>query len=834
MLKNYFKIAWRTLIKHKVSSAISILGLAIGICACMVIYLTARFELSFDNFHPGKERIYRAVRDIDNGTGVVDHKPTIPYSAALIIRNQFTGTDKVACFFNYYFKVTVPDGRNSAKRFDAGDQSKDPSDIIITEPEYFDIFMYDWLAGNPNTALNEPFKVVLAESRARKYFGTLSPEEMMGREVIYDDSLRLKVAGIVKDFPNNTDLIFKDFISFPTIKSSFLNNRAHLQGVTEPDGWGNSDYEQAFVQLSKGVTSAHFNAQTGSLVKTWTQHGQGLANSKVTVRLQPLSDIHFNVDYGSDFYSRQAHLPTLYVLMAIAAFMLIIAAINFANLSTAQSTQRAKEIGIRKVLGSNRIRLGIQFLCEAFLMALFSAILSLVLLNPALNAFQGIIPPGMVIPWFSLFAFLFIITIVTSLLAGIYPAKVLSSYQPALTLKGQGAGTPNHKAYLRKALIVFQFTISILFIIGSIVINSQIHFMLNKDLGFKKDAIVNVSTSVNYPRKNKYVLAEKIRGLSGVDMVSVSQDLPEENGTRGGALYCQDKGTEIQALYRACDDHYIPLYGIKMIAGRNFNAPSGNDSLTEFLINESCARQLGFKRPEDAIGYTLQAGGRGKTRFYAFCTGPVVGIVGDFHAQPLNTAIQPTCIMAAKNLYYGLLNVRLSTSGRQINDLKGTMANIEKQWAAIYPNERFEYSFFDRTIAGFYDEQQKTSEIIKAAMVIAIFISCMGLFGLAAFTAVQRTKEIGIRKVLGASVAGIATLMIREFVLLVGLGILVASPIAWYFMHNWLQSFSYRISMNAWVFLLAGLSAIFIALVTVGSQAIKAALANPIKSLKTE
>lgn len=835
MLKSFFKIAWRNLIKYKVSSAINVLGLTIGICACMVIYLTARFELSFDNFHEGKERIYRAVADIDNGTGTVYHTPTIPYSAAIAIRNQFSGVEKVACFFNYYFKVAIPDGHNSPKRFDAGDRSKDPSDIVITDPQYFEIFKYDWLAGDPHTALDEPFRLVLAESKARKYFGALSPGEMIGREVIYDDSLHLKVSGIVRDLPNNTDLIFKDFVSLPTIESSFLNNSNHLQGVSDPSGWRNSDYEQAFVKLSKGVTPAHFNAQTSSLVKTWAGHLRGGATDiKRVVHLQPLSDIHFNADYGGDLYSRQAHLPTLYALMGIAAFILIIAAINFTNLATALSAHRSKEIGIRKVLGSNRMRLGVQFLCESFLLAIFAAILSLLLLTPALNVFKGIIPPGMVIPWSSLLTFLFVITIITSLLAGIYPAKVLSSYQPAVSLKGQGAAVPNQKTYLRKALIVFQFTVSLLFIVGAIVINSQIHFMLNKELGFKKEAIINFGINASYPREMKYVLAEKIRGLSGVDMVSVSQDLPEDNGSRGGALYCQNKGTEIQALERASDEHYIPLYGLKIIAGRNFIVPAGNDSLTEFLINETCARQLGFKRPGDAIGNIVQTGFRGKPQFHAFNTGAVVGIVKDFHAQPMNAAIQPVSIMASKNLYYGMLNVKLSSNGGQINHLNSTMANIEKQWKEVYPEERFEYSFFDRTIAGFYAEQKKTSDIINAAMAIAIFISCMGLFGLAAFTAVQRTKEIGIRKVLGGSVASIAGLMVKEFVLLVGAAFIIATPIGWYFMHNWLQNFAYRISMSAWVFLLAGVSAILIALVTVGYQAMRAALADPIKSLRAE
>jgi putative ABC transport system permease protein len=832
MLRKYLKIAWRNLGKNKITAVINVLGLAIGICACMVIYLIAHFELSYEDFQPDKDRIYRAVMDMDNGGGDVYHVGNIPYSDALTVRTQLTGIDKVAGFFISYFPVTVPDGNKRPRRFDASNASIDyRADIIVTEPEYFSIFPYEWLAGNAATALNEPFEVVLAESKAQKYFGAIPVNEMLGRELIYDDSLHVRVSGIVKDLPSNSDFIFSDFISISTIKASFLNNNGRLQGVTS-GGYG--DFGQVYVKLSEGVKSSHFDAQT-AVIKA-NQPFKKFSGNGTVYHLQPLADIHFNADYR-DSYSRHAQLPLLYGLMCIAAFILVIAVVNFANLSTAQATKRTKEIGIRKVLGSTRISLGIQFLCEALLMTVCAAMLSLLLLKPALAVFHEMVPREMVFTWRSpsLFIFLSLMTIVTAFLAGIYPAKVLSSYRPALCLKDQGVSLGNRKNYVRKALIVFQFAVSLLFIIGTLVINSQIRFMLSKDLGFKKDGIVDFEVNPLLPGAEKYLLADEIRKLSGVDMVSVSQDLPQSNDTRGAGIYCKDKGTIIQeALYRAGDEYYVPLFGLKIIAGRNIIPPTGKDSITEFLINETAARQLGFQKPGDAIGHTIQAGAFGSRPYYIINTGPVVGIVADYHSQPLTTAIPPTSIMASKDLYYAIINIKFSTKGGEASDFKHTISAIGKQWKAIYPNEPFNYVFFSSVISGYYNGQQTMLHTMNLASMMAIFISCLGLFGISAFIIVQRTKEIGIRKVLGASVVSIVRIMVKEFAVLIGLATVIASPIAWYLMRNWLNDFAYRISLNIWIFLLAGLSAVVIALVTVSYNTIKAALANPIKSLKSE
>jgi len=835
MLKNYLKIAWRNLTKNKVFSAINIIGLAIGISACIIIYLITHFELSYENFHPNKGRIYRAVTDIREYKGAISHAPLISYSSSLIIRNQFTGIDKTAYFFNYYFKVSIPDGKQNAKIFAMPDPSKDVADVIITEPQFFEIFKYEWLAGNAATALNSPFKVVLSESKARSYFGLLPLSEIMGREVIYNDSLRVRVSGIVKDFQKNTNIIFNDFISFSTIQSSFLDRSPYLGGAADPEQWGWSDYGQAFIELSKGASATQIDAQATALFKRLNNLGGG-HRIKGAFHLQPLADIHFNPDYGADYYSRHSDLSTLYGLMGIAAFILIIAVANFINLSTAQSIQRAKEIGIRKVLGSNRSSLIIQFLSETFLLVTLAVVLSLVFVKLTLGAFQQLIPDGVNLNFLSpsLFIFLLSITIVTVLLAGFYPAKVLSSYLPALSLKGNAVQPTNQKISLRKALIVFQFTVSLVFIIGTIVIGDQIHYILNKNLGFQKDAIVNIPTDAHYGIKKKYVLAQEIKNLPGIESVSVSQDFPETNYSRGGLLLRQDNGAQVQSQYRAGDEQFIPLYGLKLIAGRNVDVPRANDSLTEFLINETCSKRLGFKKPEDALGHVVETGYFNKTQFMALNTGPVVGVLADFHSQPLNGSIMPTCFIASKDLYYGMINIKLSTQGKQLSNFTAALNNIEKQWKKIYPEEAFIYSFYDQTIARYYDKEKRTSQIMNSAMIIAVFISCLGLFGLVTFVAERRTKEIGIRKVLGATVTGIVMMLSKDFLILVLISILIASPIAWYFMYHWLEDFVYRININWWVFLAAGFSAILITLITVSFQTIKAALANPVKSLRMQ
>ena len=821
MFKNYFRIAWRNMVKNKTASAINILGLTLGITACLIIYLDTRFELSYDNFHPAKERIFRVVTLSQNSSGEIKYRPTVPDPMAAAIRSEFTGVEKTAQFHNYYAKVTIPDSNSGAKTFyAANEREEESSDIIISDPEYFDIFKYEWVAGNP-ASMKEPFRVVLTESKATRYFGSVSQDKIIGREIIYNDSLRLLVSGIVKNYPSNSDLTFNDFISSATIQSSFLKKNFDF---TNWERW--NKISQTFIKTTTGTTPLQFQNQTLALIKKNMDLG---SETKVSILLQRLSDIHFNTNYEAA-YGRAVHLPTLYGLMAIAIFILVIAVVNFINLSTAQSLQRAKEIGVRKVLGGSRTNLVLQFLCETFMLTAVSVILSLLITSPLIHAFHAFLPRGVELSAdLSTTSFILLVAITTSLFAGFYPAKVLSAYAPALTLKGTNFKLGRGKSYLREGLIVFQFTISLIFIIATLIIKNQVSYVLNTDMGFAKDAIINIAGAQNHPKEKMQILAQQIKHLPDVEEVSVGLGTPAEKSHWSTILRSKELGeTEVGSQFQAGDENYITLYQLHLLAGRNL-LPS--DTMREYLINETLARELGFKKPQDAIGKTISGGGDDGTASHKQL--PIVGVLADFHSQSLHEPIAPTFMSTSKK-YSRIISVKLPTQGRQINHLDESIARIEKLWKNIYPNEKFEYKFFDETIARFYEKELKTQQLMNTAMAIAIFISCMGLFGLATFAAQKRTKEIGIRRVLGASVSGMVSMLSFDFIKLILFAFLIASPVAYYFMYQWLQDFAYRINISWWIFALAGLAAIFIALATVSFQAIRAATANPVNTLRSE
>ncbi|MEO6976861.1 MAG: FtsX-like permease family protein, partial [Mucilaginibacter sp.] len=710
--------------------------------------------------------------------------------------------------------VTIPNGKNEPKKFDA---PNDYTPILVAEPQYFDLFKYQWLAGNAKTALNEPFKVVLSASEVQKYFGRIAPQDAIGRDVFYNDSLHVTVSGVVKDFERPTDFAFKDFISFATVKTSFL------KGFVDMGNWNMWDYNtQGYVKLTNGVTRQQAEKQFPQFIKSHTHLQPGV---KAALSLQPLPDVHFNNAYD-DTYTRKAHLPTLYGLMGIAAFILIIAAINFINLSTAQSLRRAKEVGVRKTLGSSKANLTIQFLMETFMVTIVAATVSVIITNPIIGAFQSIIPAGVTLTLINpvTVSFLILITITTALLAGFYPARVLSSYLPALSLKGQGSQKLNRKSYLRKGLIIFQFTVSLVFIIGTVVIADQVHFVLNTDLGFNKDAIVTTHTGLNDRGNKKDVFIDKIRQIKGVELVSRHRVTPVAFGHPGTFIdYKGPGGAKVDASFETCDNNYVSLFGLKIIAGRNL-LPS--DTLKEFLVNETCAKALGFKRPEEALGKIVEVGINN-------AKWPIVGVVKDFHSQSLHEAIMPFFIGSIKRNEFAV-SLKLATAGNGAESFNHIISQVEKAAKEVYPNDKFEYKFLDETIASLYDKEQKTARLMNTAMAIAIFISCMGLFGLATFTAQQRVKEIGIRKVLGASASGIVTMLSKDFLALVIISILIASPIAGYLAHQWLQDFAYKVDVSWWIFAVSGLAAIFIALITISFQSVKAALANPVNSLRSE
>jgi len=803
MLKNYWIAAWRNLIRNKIYSLVNVLGLALGICACLVIYLITRYEFSFDTFHPDRDRIFCVDAEM-NG----NHWNLVPGPMPAAMSREMTGFETVAAFHIYIANVTIPGDKNGKpKSFD------DAGRIAIAEPAYFDIFRYQWLSGNASTALSMPNSVVLTAEKAKEYFGDIKPDMIIGRTMYYQDSLMVRVTGVVADWTGNSDFSFGQWISLATVPVSFLKNRITL------DRWDMiSRSSQVMLKLAKGVKPSQIDAQFNAFAKR--HYGP---NPGFSAHLKPLSDIHFHEEYGGE--GRKASLPVLYTLMAAAGFILILAIVNFINLSTAQSMQRAREIGVRKVLGGSRWGIAMQFFTETLLVTVAAVGLAAFMIKPVFSLATDLIPAGV---HFQLdgatLLFLFLVTAATTLLAGFYPAKVLGKYQPTVILKGITAVSGGGKAVLRKGLIVFQFTISLLFIITSLVIGSQLRYVLHADLGFKTDAIVTLT----YPRDNRpgktAALMDKIRQQVGVVQVIREARAPmsvDHSRFGGGGLKGSDeKPIEISLHYG--DANYVPFYGMKLVAGRNILP---GDSTRELLINETCAHALGFTDVSKAIGREVIVG---PDEAY-----PVAGVVADFYESSFHVATWPISIINDPRWEH-IIAIKIAAKGMTAAEVKTLIGHIEKDWKTVFPRAPFSYFFLDDSIAKLYADDLRTGWLTNLAMGITVFISCLGLLGLAIFSTERRTREIGIRKVLGATVWGIMVMLCKDIVLLILIALLIASPLAWYFMHDWLQGFAYRTAISSWMFVAAGAAAIAIALLTVGFQAMRTAMANPVKSLRTE
>jgi putative ABC transport system permease protein len=810
MFKNYLRNAWRHIARHKTYSAINVMGLALGICGCLVIYLVASFEFSFDTFHPDKERIYCVDVTV---SGAPDpsraHWNAVPAQMADAMRNDMSGLETVAAF-QYYkrAKVTIKAGEKVLKTFDetAG---------IIVQPDYFDILQYTWLSGSKKTSLANPMTVVLTQSRAKTYFGDLPPDQMIGRTIIYDDSLKVTVTGILQDWNKNSDFNFSDFISFSTIKNSFLKYQ-------QPSAWDMINAgSQMLIKLPVGVNPSQIDAQFPAFIK---KHMDAHPNPRTHARLQPFTGIHFHREYGG--WGDKADLRILYILSAVAIFILFIAAINFINLSTAQSIQRTKEIGILKVLGSGRGGILAQFLTETFILALLAMAIAVIAMRPLLGLFAEYIPAGVKFSFgdYTTWVFLAGIAIFTTLLAGFYPARVLSAFKPVASLKGETSNRAGNKGYLRKSLIVFQFTISLIFIIGTIVVNKQVSYMQNVDLGIKTSNIITLRTLFRDQTGKMKVLAENIKHLPGIDQVITNGMPPIGRAHWNDPVQLQGSEADyIDSYTYSGSESFVPFYHIKVVAGRNL-FPS--DSATEYLINVTAAKAMGFSDPKKAIGRPLNFLGRTKAR-------PIVGVVADFYEESLSERIKPCVIANFVGMPQGIA-LKLTQAQYQHGNIPLLVNNIAKEWKKLYPKEPFEYTFLGDSIARLYENEQRTKWLMRTATLITIFISCMGLFGLAMFTTERRTKEISIRKVLGASITNILTMLNKEVVVLIAVSLLISSPIAWFFTHKWLQNFAYHTGLSLWVFILAGTGALLIALATISFRTMRSAMANPVKGLRNE
>ena len=816
MLKNYFLVALRTFRRNKTFSFINIAGLAIGISASLVIFLLVQYDFSFDKFEKDGARIYRVVNYGKNDNGAWQSGCLAePMGAAA--RKEVTGLELVAPIRTLdEVRVTVPyPNANSPVVF------RKQKDVLAADESYFNLLSYTWLAGSSATATQQPYQVVLTEKRARLYYGKTKYPDIIGKVIVFDDTIRCTVTGIVKDLPGNSDFYFGTFISRPTYYTGRLQPESFGKW-----GWINSA-DQLFVRLLPGIKPAAVEAQLTRILNNAGGKPDPKSHSTVAAGLQPLSDLHFNLDYGVFDESRQAHKPTLYSLLAVAAFLLLLAAINFINLTTAQASQRAREIGIRKTMGSHRRQLIVQFLTETFVLTLLATVLSLILLPFLLEIFADFIPEDFhfnLLQQPEIIGFLLVLVIVVTFLSGVYPALVLSGFKPVLVLKNQAfANGQTRSAWLRKSLTVSQFVIAQVFIIGTILVSRQISYALNKDLGFKRDAIVYFRVNDRDVAEKKAVLLDKLRAMPTIALVSIASDPPSSNGTWTSSMVVNNGKKEVHGNVevKLADSNYFRMYSLRLLAGTS--APQ-SDTTNAVVINESFLHLLGFQDPQMAIARQI-------TEFNG--NPHIVGVVADFFPHSLRDPIKPL-VVANGTKRANVINIKLQPRTADGSNWPSTIAAVQKAFHAVYPNDDFDYQFVDDTIAKYYTAERNIARLLAWATGLTIFISCLGLLGLVIYVTNQRTKEIGIRKVIGATVTNLIVLLSRDFLKLIGLAILIAVPIAWWGSRKWLENFAYKTALSWWIFAAGGATLLLIALIILCIRTLRAALANPVDSLRTE
>ena len=816
MLYNYFKIAWRNLLRHKAFSAINVLGLAIGISASLLIFLIAHYEFSYDKL-PDAERVYRVVMDVKMN-GNEGHSAGVPAPLSQAITEEVAGVAATVPVMQFQgdgtAKVSIaPNRAKLVKIF------KKQAGIVFTNPPYFALLPYQWLAGSPVTALQSPFQVVLTASRARQYFPGLNSANVIGQQLRYNDDFTATVAGVVQDLKQNTTLAAVEFISFATIAETHLRDDFMMKVWND---W--MAYSQVYVKLAENSAAPSIEKQLTALLNKYHQEANKTAGNSMRFHLQPLSDVHFNNRYGG-FNQRLAQKPVLYGLFGVAAFLLLLACINFINLTTANTAHRAKEIGIRKTMGSSRRQLIGQFLGETFVLTAIACLLTFFLTPVLLRVFTDFMPPGLAAQsiWQpAVFLFLFLLALLVSFLSGLYPALVLSGYKPIEALKAQTSfsGKKSKQVWLRQGLTVSQFAIAQLFVIATIIVSKQINYSLHAELGFAKDGIITFALPRDTNTTHRQQLLNEINTLPAVAVASTGFLAPLDEGVAfTNVAYAPKPEVKDPVQIRWGDPNFIKVYAIKLVAGRNV-LPS--DSLKEFLINATYARMLGFQNPADAVGKLLR---------YNNQKLPIVGVMQDFHEQPMHRLIGPV-VLGGNNGDTFHVRLKPNTGGR--DNWQQAISRMQKAYHQLYPDEDFAFNFLDDTLANLYVTEQRTAKLLSWATGLSILISCLGLLGLAMYTIHARTKEIGIRKILGASVNSLTAMLSQDFLKLVLLANVLAWPLAWYGMHQWLQNFAYRIAIGWEIFAVAGLATLLVTMFTVGFQAVKAAVANPVNALRNE
>jgi putative ABC transport system permease protein len=808
MLKNYLKTSLRSLWKNKGFSAINIIGLAAGLATCLLIILYVLDELSFDKYNTKAARIYRVNNEVKFGDNHFDLALAPALQGPTIVQElpqaeQFTR-------FRYHSSLSIKKGNENLRE----------SNVTYADSTLLDVFSFQLVSGNPKTILNEPQTLLITESMAKKYFNRT---DVAGESLLINNNKNYKITGVIKNIPSQSHFNYDFFVAMTDDKDS-----------RDESGWLSENYN-TYIVLKEGADPAKLVPEldkmmyrkVGPILKNamnlstddFVKQGGYIKNS-----LTPLTDIHLRSNKMGEM-GANGSITYVYIFSAIAAFILLIACVNFMNLSTAKSANRAREVGVRKVLGSLRKNLVSQFLVESLLVSFISLLLALLVAAVLLPLFNNLaakqIPSSLLFQPFMMICAVLLVFIV-GLLAGSYPAFFLSAFKPIEVLKGRLSGG-FRRSWLRNTLVVFQFAVSIILIAGTLVVYNQLQYIRNKDIGFNKDKLLTIN-NISALNTQANAFKNELLGISGISNATITSYLPVNGNRNSNAFFStpamDQKGTVIMQEW-IVDENYLPTLGIQVLNGRNLSPDFPTDS-NAVLINEAAAKALATK---DLLNKKLYQFGSADLK--KIDERHIIGVIKNFNFSSLRDMITPMALELGKD--GGSITLRMNST-----DIPNVLTQIKNKWKAMAPAEPFVYSFMDEEFNNQYLTEQQTGKIFVTFAVLAIFIACLGLFGLAAYAAEQRTKEIGIRKVLGASVSNIAGMLSKDFLKLVLIASVIAFPVAWWAMHKWLQDFAYRVNIGWSVFFVSGMIALFIALFTVAFQAIKAAMANPVKSLRTE
>lgn len=811
MISNYLKIAFRNLRKYRFISFINLFGLTVGLACCLLILTYILNELSYDKYHPKANNIYRVTRSFFNPEtkAVALNLSTISPPFGPLLQNDFKGDIKM-------MTRLLPNG-TTPMRYE--EKMFNERNVYFADEHLFDVFKVDVVKGNPAKALADPFSVMLSETVAKKYFGS---DEPMNKTIRIDNNIQLKVTGVYKSFRANTHIHPEIMVSFNTLRDSTIYGEEALR-----TNWGNNSFF-TYIVVPDDFKPERMIAQFPAFIDRHMPNdgaGKFKQSDGTSLGLQKLTDIHLRSH--TDFEAEEnGDIKRVYVFSAIALFILLIACINYMNLSTARSALRAREIGVRKVVGAQRKEIIAQFLSESVLVSFVSLIVALGLTYmtlPWLNKLSGQeLSMSTILNW-KVFSFIIIVPFVVGIVSGIYPALFMSSFRPVMVLKGLfKAGGANIS--FRQVLVTLQFAISIILIISTAIVFQQLRFMQRKELGFDKEHVVTMQYNSAGLADRYDAFRNDLLANSNIKDAGRSSRIPTGRllDAMGSSIQSADTlaPTNADIKFVSADHDFVTTYGVKVVSGRNFSRDFSLDT-GSFLLNEAAVKVLGIKSNDDAIGKNFRYGGR---------SGKIIGIFNDFHFESMHQKIVPLVLLVPRNQNnFGNLSVKIAG-----NNIPAALAHVESVWKKFLPETPFQYTFLDENFDRLYQSEQRQGTLFTVFACIAIFIACLGLFGLSAFAITQRIKEIGIRKVLGANVSTIVALLSKDFLKLVAIAALIAFPVAWYAMNTWLEDFAYRIDIPWWIFLVAGILAAVVALATISFQAVKAALANPVKSLRTE